>query len=200
LQDTGLLQPWLEQRLREALRAQPELQQQLLHSFEQQLPSLFLRLRASLDRVVIRLLSHSDAGLAREWFFRLQSDPSDATFASLLPHSCYVSLPAPQQRLGYYGPLCLGDLHPALAQPLRRCAPGTVLPPLAYNDAPLYAVIQLLEHQPAQLTPDLHSQLCETLERNWIQQRLEELLQTPPPAGTPFELVIRRDERAHPHT
>lgn len=189
LQSTGLLQLWLEQRLNQALASQPQWCDQLEASFRRQIPSLFLQLRAKFERVVVRILCHSNPGLAREWFFRLQSHPSDATFNSLLPHSVHLVLPAPQQRLGYYGPLCLGDLDQALALPLRHCSIGKVLPPQQYSAEPLFVVTQLLERQPAQLTPELAAQLRDQLRNHWLQQTIDTLMQAPQQPGAPIQLT-----------
>ncbi len=190
LQSTGLLQLWLEQRLNQAIAAQPQWGEQLEVSLQSQIPSLFLRLRANFDRVVVRILCHSNPALAREWFFRLQSQPTDATFASLLHHSVHLVLPTPQQQLGHYGPFCLGDLDRALAQPLRNCPIGKVLPPLQYSAHPLFVVMQLLERQPAQLTPELAAQLRDQLKKSWLRQTLDTLMQAPPQPGAPIPIQL----------
>jgi hypothetical protein len=99
-------------------------------------------------------------------------------------------LPTPQQQLGHYGPLCLGDLDRALAQPLRHCPIGKVLPPLQYSTQPLFVVMQLLERQPAQLTPELAAQLRDQLKKAWLQQTLDTLMQAPPQPGAPIPIQL----------
>lgn len=138
------------------------------HYFRNQISSLFLKRKSSLDRAVYSLHWVDDEALAHELFIRLKE--RECSFEQL-----FCSLPAPpDERIpsGKQGPVALADVPPALAELLRVSDPGQVWPPQPAEGG--WVIVQLEELQPAVFNQGLKRDFALELGDRWLQECMQE--------------------------
>ena len=136
--------------------------------FRNQISSLFLKRKSSLDRAVYSLHWVDDEALAHELFIRLKE--RECSFEQL-----FCSLPAaPDERIpsGKQGPVALADVPPALAELLRVSDPGQVWPPQPAEGG--WVIVQLEELQPAVFNQGLKRDFALELGDRWLQECMQE--------------------------
>jgi hypothetical protein len=143
-------------------------------NFRNQISSLFLKRKSSLDRAVYSLHWVDDEALAHELFIRLKE--RECSFEQL-----FCSLPAARDEKmpsGKQGPVALADVPPALAELLRVSDPGQVWPPQRAEDG--WVIVQLEELQPSVFNQALKREFALELGDRWLQECIqkEDLIQT----------------------
>jgi hypothetical protein len=135
-------------------------------TFEPQLGSTFLKLKAGLDRVVFFMLRNKDHELTRELFFRLES--GEDSFESLASR---FSEGRESTSGGRVGPVEMKQLNPALARFLSTAKAGVVNPPIVLDG---FGVIILLQEKiPAKLDEGLKPTLVNHLFQEWVQAEIK---------------------------
>jgi parvulin-like peptidyl-prolyl isomerase len=129
--------------------------------------SHFATRKAALDRVVYSLIRVSDAGLARELWFRLREN--EATFAELAArytsgHEVHTS--------GVLGPAAFGSMHPALAAHLRTGEEGKLLKPVAIGETAVVARVE--KFLPAHYDEAMEARMTEELCSLWLNKNIDE--------------------------
>lgn len=176
LQDLEALDQWRQSRgldleqLEDLVTYRERLQQASEALWGPAVPSLFLKERSSLDRVVMSVVRIADADLATELFFQLQD--GELSFADLVEHYAEGQDKANGGRIG---PILVKQLNPLLARVVRRYEPGVLIPPLDVGGRVHLMRIESLE--PARLDAPLRSQLLLQLRNAWLQQQQARLLQ-----------------------
>lgn len=152
-----------------------------------QVPSLFLERRERYDSVTLSLVRVRDADLAMELFFQLQEGSLD--FSEAVRR--YGEEPDRRSR-GLVGPVAVHNLHPVMAQVVRRHPPGTLIPPLDISG--MQHLVRVEAFEAAQLTEPIRQQLLAELRGRWLGDQLGQLRQrlaqaptpvAPMPVGTP---------------
>jgi parvulin-like peptidyl-prolyl isomerase len=155
-----------------------------------QVPSLFLERRERYDSVTLSLVRVRDADLAMELFFQLQEHSLD--FSEAVRR--YGEEPDRRSR-GLVGPVAVHNLHPVMAQVVRRHPPGTLIPPLDIGG--MQHLVRVEAFEAAQLTEPIRQQLLGELRSRWLGEQLGHLRQRlaqatsdgrpvdPVPLGTP---------------
>ena len=144
--------------------------------FREELEIRFLERKLDFDQVQYSLLRVSDENLAFELHQRLLEGEAD--FAELAP--AYSEGPEAQTE-GKFGPLSLSLAHPEVAEKLRISQPGQLWPPFFLVN--IWLILRLDQRIGAQLDDDLSQELLSDLFNDWLNQRVQLLLQgqTPPP-------------------
>ena len=135
--------------------------------FRNQISSLFLKRKSSLDRAVYSLHWVDDEALAHELFIRLKE--RECSFEQL-----FCSLPAAnddKMPSGKQGPIALSDVPPALAELLRVSDPGQVWPPQPAEGG--WVIVQLEELQPAVFNQGLKRDFALELGDRWLQECMQ---------------------------
>ncbi len=135
-----------------------------------QVPSLFLERRERYDSVTLSLVRVRDAELAMELFFQLQEGSLGFSEAVRL----YGEEPDRRSR-GLVGPVAVNNLHPVMAQVVRRHPPGTLIPPLDISG--MQHLVQVEAFEAAQLTEPIRQQLLGELRGRWLGEQLGHLRQ-----------------------
>jgi hypothetical protein len=183
LQDSGLLELWLQRRIEQQLGHIAPLAELRHHWFGSAATSLFLKRRSDLDRVVFSILRLRDAELAQELFFRLQAGETD------FPQLSHLSEGQEGRLGGRLGPINMGQLTQLVAARLRRANPGQVLPPLELEDGQIL-VLRLDLLMPASQDERLQDQLEQELFQQWLSQQQERLLELEPQPGSRLALNL----------
>ena len=161
----------LEQRIKKL-----RLQKRINELYDIEVEPYYLTRRADLERVTYRAIRVKEMGLAEELYLRLLDD--EKSFEDLAS-----TFSAGEERLaaGMMGPMTINDPHPAIADVLRRLAPGQIHAPIAVES--WYIVLKLERREPSSLTSKTRLKLQqELLERDLkphIEQILTELLPQP---------------------
>lgn len=133
--------------------------------FLPQVGSVFLKLKAGLDRVSFSMLRNKDHELTRELFFRLES--GEERFESL---ACRYAEGREAVSGGRLGPLELKQLHPALARVLSVAEPGMLNPPVVIDG---FGVITLLHEKfSAKLDDSMTENLVNQLFQDWVKREV----------------------------
>lgn len=133
--------------------------------FMPQVGSVFLKLKAGLDRVLFSMLRNKDHELTRELFFRLES--GEETFESLASRYAEGREAVSGGRLG---PLEMKQLNPALARVLSTAEPGVLNPPVVIDG---FGVITLLHEKiPAKLDDTMKLNLVNQLFHEWVKREV----------------------------
>jgi hypothetical protein len=143
----------------------------------------FLQQGSLLDQVRFSVLQTLDAGLAQEWFFKLQE--SELDYADLASDS----LGNEQHSGGSVGPVRIRELQAPLDLLLRRASPGIVQPPVL-TPAGRYWVVRLDQRLPARWCEALETELVEGLFRQWLTTTLQGWLALQPLPGQPLALTL----------
>lgn len=130
----------------------------------EKLTAYFLTHKSKLDRVIYSILRHTDALVAQEMFFRIQS--GEQTFAEC---ATQYSQGVEAETGGLIGPVELSMPHPVLAQMLSSAQPGQILPPTRL--AQWYIVIRLEKFIPAQLDEAMRQKLLNKLFETWLTEQ-----------------------------
>lgn len=135
--------------------------------FRNQISSLFLKRKSSLDRVVYSLHWVDDEALAQELFIRLKE--RECTFEQLycsLESSQVDGLPSGKQ-----GPVALASVPAVLAEMLRVSEPGQVWPPRAAEGG--WVIVQLEEMQPAVFNHEIRRDFALELGDRWLSESMQ---------------------------
>jgi hypothetical protein len=133
--------------------------------FVPQVGSVFLKLKAGLDRVLFSMLRNKDHELTRELFFRLES--GEMTFESVASRYAEGREAVSGGRLG---PLEMKQLNPALARVLSTAEPGVLNPPVVIDG---FGVITLLHEKiPAKLDDTMQQNLVNQLFQEWVKREV----------------------------
>ncbi len=130
--------------------------------FEPHVGSVFLKLKAGMDKVLFSLLRNKDHELIRELFFRLES--GEEQFESLAARYAEGREALSGGRLG---PIEMQQLNPALARVLSTARPGVVNPPVVIDG--LGVITLLHEKVPAKLDEPMKQHLVNHLFREWVK-------------------------------
>lgn len=147
-----------------------------------QVPSLFLERRERYDTVTLSLVRVRDADLAMELFFQLQEGSLD--FSEAVRR--YGEEPDRRSR-GLVGPVAVQNLHPVMAQVVRRHPPGTLIPPLDISG--MQHLVRVEAFDAAQLTEPIRQQLLGELRGRWLGDQLGQLRQRLAQATRPVDPV-----------
>ena len=183
LEGTDLLHLWLQRRIEQELARLAPLDALIHHWFGTAATSLFLQRRAGLDRCAFSILRLRDAELAQELFFRLQAGEAD------FPQLAHYSEGQEGQLGARLGPLPLSQLHPLVAEQLRRSQPAEVLPPLELDDGQIL-VLRLDLLMPACQNEAMQTQLEQELFCDWLEQEQQRLLACDPKPGSRLSLRL----------
>jgi hypothetical protein len=146
--------------------------------WSEQVPSLFLERRQRYDNVTLSLVRVRDADLAMELFFQLQERSLDFTEAVRR-----YGEEADRRTRGLVGPVAVHNLHPVMAQVVRRHPPGTLIPPLDIGG--MQHLVRVEAFEAAQLTDPIRQQLLGELRSRWLAEQLGHLRQRLAQAPTP---------------
>jgi parvulin-like peptidyl-prolyl isomerase len=177
IQDESMRRVWLEQhQMAAAAYSRLACRDAQLDKFKQDqwghtLETSFLRNKEQFDRVIYSLLRTRDAGLAQELYFRILE--GENSFGELAKQH---SLGPEAETQGLIGPVELTKPHPQLAQMLRRCQPGQLLPPNLIGD--WFLIVRLEKFVPAQFDAATQQVLLEEQYRTWLNQETAATLQT----------------------
>lgn len=177
IQNEAMQKAWLEQqRMTEHDYARLAFRNFRLEKFKQErwghtLETAFLRNKEQFDRVIYSLLRTRDAGLAQELYFRILE--GENSFGELAKQ---FSEGPEAETQGLIGPVELTKPHPQLAQMLRRCQPGQLLPPTLIGD--WFLIVRLEKFVPAQFDAMTQQVLLEEHYRGWLTQEIATALQT----------------------
>lgn len=133
--------------------------------WESQLEAYFLQRKDQLDQVIASIIRVIDRDVALELYFRLAE--REQTFAEI---AATYSQGAEAQTQGVIGPVELGQLHPDLAEHLRRNRSGQLVEACI---AEWYVIAQVQQFIPAQLDESMRQRLLDELFEQWLQQQLE---------------------------
>lgn len=132
----------------------------------EKLAAYFLNHKSKLDRVIYSILRHSDALVAQEMYFRIQS--GEQTFAEC---AIAYSQGVEAETGGIIGPVELSTPHPVLAQMLANAQPGKLIPPTRL--AQWYVVVRLEKFMPAQLDEAMKQKLLDKLFEAWLTEQIK---------------------------
>jgi parvulin-like peptidyl-prolyl isomerase len=177
IQNEAMQKAWLEQqRMSEDDYARLAFRAVRLDKFKHErwghtLETAFLRNKEQFDRVIYSLLRTRDAGLAQELYFRILE--GENSFGELAKQ---FSEGPEAETQGLIGPVELTKPHPQLAQMLRRCQPGQLLPPTLIGE--WFLIVRLEKFVPAQFDAMTQQVLLEEQYRGWLNQEIAQALQT----------------------
>lgn len=132
----------------------------------EKLAAYFLNHKSKLDRVIYSILRHSDALVAQEMYFRIQS--GEQTFAEC---ATQYSQGVEAETGGIIGPVELSTPHPVLAQILSNAQPAKLIPPTRL--AQWYVVVRLEKFMPAQLDEAMKQKLLDKLFEAWLTEQIK---------------------------
>ena len=164
-------QKWLQQQgIIEAQLINMATRQLRIDKFKQatwgsMLESYFLKRKPQLDEFVYSLIRLRDADTAKEIYFRLQE--GEQSFAELAEQ--YSEGPEAKTG-GLIGPVGLGNAHPQLAETIRICQLGQLMPPTPIKD--VWVIVRLEKYLPAQLDDAMRRRLLDELFANWLDKQL----------------------------
>ncbi len=138
-----------------------------LATWQDHLPSYFLRRKQQLDRVVYSMIRTKDMGIAQELYFRLEE--GEQSFAELARQ---YSQGSEAQTGGLLGPVELGTLPLPLAQLLRRSQSGRVSRPGLLGE--WIVIVRLEKFISVELDREMSQRLLNEKFRNWLQTQLQE--------------------------
>ncbi len=138
-----------------------------LATWQEQLPSYFLRRKKELDKVVYYLIRTQDKSIAQEIYFRLEE--GEQSFAELARQ--YSQGPEAETG-GLLGPVELGTLPQPLAQLLRCSQLGQISRPALLGE--WVVIVRLEKFISAELDRDMSQRLLNENFKNWLQTQLPE--------------------------
>lgn len=165
------LEQWRQQQLisRPALTALMEkplrLQRHLTRLYRPKAEARFLERKSQLDRVVYSIIRHSDHGIARELYLRLEAGEAD--FSDL---AARYSLGPESGTRGVVGPIPLDQSHPLLVQRLRTAKVGVVQEPFPIER--WWIVFRLESHLPAIFDDLMAEQMARELFDEWLDEEV----------------------------
>jgi parvulin-like peptidyl-prolyl isomerase len=125
----------------------------------------FLARKAQLDQVVYSLIRTSSSEIARELYFRIQSN--EMTFAE----AAQQFGKGPEAFTGgRFGPVLITRPHPTLAEKLAQAAPGQLFPPFVLEG--WHVVTRLEQRLPARLDEQTRQKLLDELLNDWLEPQL----------------------------
>ena len=161
-----------------------KLKKEALERFGHKVEQHFLTRKSSLDQVVYSLLRVKDPDLANELYLMLAGHESN--FADLAAR--YAEGPEKSTR-GIVGPVPINKAHPILAERLRSCSVGELLPPIQIEG--WHLVVRLESLKPAHLDAATEVGMAQELLMQWVQQegqrRIEALEQRACSSAGPTE-------------
>lgn len=135
-------------------------------NFSHKLESYFLQRKGALDQVIYSLLRTKDAGMAQEFYLRIEEDLEQ--FAILAQQ--YSQGPEAQTS-GRIGPQELSSPHPLLARLLSISQPGQLWPPTRIGE--WMVIVRLEKFIPAQLDESVRQRLMDELFNQWLQEQMK---------------------------
>lgn len=132
-------------------------------TWESRIESYFLKHKSKLDKAIYSLLRTTDAGLAQELYFRIQT--GEQSFNELARE---YSQGSEAETGGLLGPIELGLLHPNLAQLLSISKSGQLWSPMRLDH--WIVIVRLEKFIPAQLDEQMRQQLLDRMFEAWLSQ------------------------------
>lgn len=129
------------------------------------LESYFLTHKSKLDKVIYSILRTTDAGLAQELYFRIQT--GEQSFDELARQ---YSQGSEAQTGGMLGPIELSRLHPNLAKLLSTSKSGQLWAPMRLDN--WVVIVRLEKFIPAQLDDQMRQQLLDSLFESWLTEQI----------------------------
>jgi parvulin-like peptidyl-prolyl isomerase len=166
-------QTWLQQQgMTEAQLVNQVTRQLRIEKFKQatwgnKLENYFLKRKPHLDQYFYSLLRIRDGVAAREFYFRLKE--GEQSFAELTQQ---YSQGAEAKTGGLIGPVAMTNSHPKLAQLIRTCQPGQLMPPIRIED--WWVIVRLEKFLPAQLDEPMRQRLLNELFATWLNNQLKQ--------------------------
>ncbi|MGB5636465.1 MAG: peptidylprolyl isomerase [Waterburya sp.] len=138
-----------------------------LATWQDQLPTHFLRRKKELDQAIYSLIRTKDIGIAQEIYFRLEE--KEQSFAELAQQ---YSQGLEAKTGGLLGPVEFGHLPLPLAQKLRLSQCGQISRPFPLGE--WIVIVRLDKFISAELNPMMCQRLLNEKFRTWLQKQLQE--------------------------
>jgi hypothetical protein len=134
--------------------------------FEADVNRVFAENRINYDRVLLYQLVVPYEQIAQELFYQIEESEISFYEAAHL----YDIDPLRRQRCGFEGMFYRWKLHPSFVAPIFSVPAKRVIPPL-HTDAG-YHLLWVEEFLPAELTPEVHSEILQQLFQQWLNNEL----------------------------
>lgn len=131
-----------------------------------QIETYYLQRKAQLDRVLYSLIRTKNPGQAQELYFRINE--GEAEFSELAKQ---YSQGSESQTGGLVGPVELTVPHPEIAEKLKRCKPGELLPPTRIGE--WIVILRLEKYLAAPLDGNLRRRLLDELFNKWLNEQIK---------------------------
>lgn len=156
-----------QEDIEELATRQVKIEKFKLATWQEQLPSYFIRRKKELDRVIYSLIRTKDIGIAQEIYFRLEE--KEQSFAELAQQ---YSQGLEAETGGLLGPVELGSLPLPLGQKLRLSQCGQISRPFPLGE--WIVIVRLDKFISAELNPMMRQRLLNERFRTWLQKQLQE--------------------------
>ena len=156
-----------EEDIEELATRQVKIEKFKLATWQEQLPSYFIRRKKELDQAIYSLIRTKDIGIAQEIYFRLEE--KEQSFAELAQQ---YSQGLEAETGGLLGPVEFGSLPLPLAQKLRLSQCGQISRPFPLGE--WIVIVRLDKFISAELNPMMCQRLLNEKFRNWLQKQLQE--------------------------
>ena len=132
----------------------------------EQIESYYLRRKEQLDKVLYSLIRTKNPGEAQELYFRISE--GEAEFSDLArKHSQGTEA----QTGGLVGPVELTVPHPEIAEKLKHCQSGQLLPPMRIGE--WVVILRLEKYITAPLDASLRRRLLDELFNQWLNEQIQ---------------------------
>jgi len=168
-------QEWLvknsitEEEILYALVKPFKIHQHCSKNFSHQVQSHFLARKSDLDKFIYSLIRVKDFNIAKELYFRLESN--EETFANL---SKQYSEGDEKNRMGLVGPIPLSKAHPDLVTILRKSKVGEISEPFEVNGN--WLIIRVESFVEATLDEEMESNLAIELFNLSVQEESKSII------------------------
>ena len=136
-------------------------------NWEDRVDAYFIKRKCQLDRVVYSLIRVEKPEVAQELYFRIKDDEN--TFSAL---AMEYSQGTEAQTGGLIGPVEINAPHPKIAQVLKTCQPGQLIPPTRVGE--WIVIVRLENYLSAKLDSAMRQRMLDELFNQWINEAIKQ--------------------------
>ena len=167
------VQGWLEkqgmtrEQLQNLITKRLRLERYKQNNWDDQVDAHFIKRKSQLDRVVYSLIRIEKPEVAQELYFRIKDDQN--TFSTL---AMEYSQGTEAQTGGLIGPVEINAPHPKIAQVLKTCQPGQLIPPTRVGE--WIVIVRLENYLSAKLDPPMRQRMLDELFNQWLNEAIKQ--------------------------